>query len=649
MAQATIKVSPQKLYPYEFFQLLGLDMYTPDELADPKRCVYGRNFRLYAPDSLTKRVAVTKRNGHTFYTVPIGETVDQSITSTTGAADQTITILNRVAQKFTAGATGNLTKIDVNIKNDNSGTSPLIVALYSDSSGPGTEIAKSSISNADMTSSYAYVSARFIEAPAVTSGTSYWVVLYQQPEGTGDYKWSSSTSATTANTSSDGGNTWSSASFEMNLKTYVSTSGGVKGVHRYYRSTSSPLTLFAHKSNVYKVTDATGATTSIKGSLSSSATVYDFATVNDKCYFVNGVDAPQVYDGTSVAAVGGSPPTSDNVEVHANHLFLLQPKTNYLVFSDAGAYETFGATSYIYIPSPKTADPVIKIVSSNGVLVCFTRNTKYLLYGTDITTFLVRESPSIKGAVGPTAVCKDEGAVYFVSDDYHVYMFNGTSDTRLNSERIAPILRNCADLSTIKLYVYDKKLFLSYKSAGQSASNHTLVYDLLYQEWLSDEDTYTDYGLNLNSQSDDNTSVRSSSLVGALYYGDQGTSDLGKPIDFDWWSKYMSFGSPAAKHRIKRYYTFLQGQTTPHTVDCQWDADEANSPTSNTVNVSEGGSTWGTGVWGTFVWGTTNFIRTRINVGGQAYKHQFRFVQSGADNKVSLLGFMAYVLPKRPK
>lgn len=641
--------APQTLYPFEFFSMKGLDTYTPDELADPERCVYGRNFRLFAPNDTSRRTALSKRQGHAFYSVPVGETVDQQITSVTGAADQSVGLITWIAQKITAGASGSLTKVDVNVKNSASGTGPLIVAFYSDSSGPSTLLATSSIPAASITGAYQYLSARFIEAPTVVSGTAYWVVCYVQADGSNNYKWSSNTSTTLAKTSGDSGNTWSGASFSMNVKTYVSTTGAVKGAVRYYLSTASPIQLFAHVSDVYKVNDITGAVTSIKGSLSAGATVYDWAPVNDKMYFTNGVDAPMVYDGTTVANVGGSPPVSDNVEVHANCLWLLQPNTNYAIFSDPGAYETFSATSFIYFPSPKTADPVIKIVSVQGTMYCFTRNTKYLLFGTALANFTLRESPASKGAVAATAICKTEENTYFLSDDYHVYSFSGGADTKLSTERVAAILRNMANFSGVKLYADDKKLYVSYTPSGQSVNQHRLVYDLVFNEWLSDEEVYTGYGIGWNSQSDTGQVILSSSQVGALYYGDTGYNDLGKPIKFDWWSKYMSFGAPAAKHRIKRLYTFIQSQITNQSVNVQIDVDEQNAPSSHPIAVLGAGTAWGTGVWGSFTWGSTNFIRTRISVPSANYKHQIRFVQSGVDNKVSILGFSVYVLPKKVK
>lgn len=664
----SIKFSPQTLYPFEFFNLLGLDTYNPDELASPNRCVYGRNFRLYDPGNAERRVALSKRQGHIFYSVPIGETADQQITSVTGAANQPVGLINWIGQKITAGATGNLTRIDVNVKNVASGTGPLIVALYSNNAGsPGTLLATSSITSSSITSSYQYLTARFIEAPVSTSGTVYWVVCYIQSDGLNSYDWSSSTSASTAKTSADGGNTWTSATFEMNVKTYVSTSGEVKGLHRYYRSSASPIQMFAHQTNVYTINDTTGVTTSIKSGLNSSATIYEWTTVNDKTYFVNGFDSPLVFDGSAVNTVGGTHPVASSIEVHSNSLWFLQPNTNYMVFSEPGLYETFDATAFLYVPSPKTADPIIKIVSVQGVMYCFTRNTKYLIFGTTgvegtsagATGLLtIKESPASKGAVSQTAICKDEESTYFMSDDFHIYSFSGTVDTRLSSERVAAYLRNLATLATVKLYVDDKKLYVSYTPTGQTANTNRLVYDLVFSEWLSDEETYTGYGIDWNSQSDTGQFVLASSVVGALYYGDTGYNDLGKPIKFDWWSKYMSFGIPAAKHRVKRYYVFLQGEDGNYTIDCQVDEDNLNSPASNPVDVNIATNVYGTAglKYGTVANGGSGLIYgdgilepTRITVPGEFYKTQFRFVQAGVDNKVGILGFSTYVLPKKPR
>lgn len=644
-----LKFAPQTLYPFEFFALGGLDMYTPDEVNTAQRCVYGRNFRVYDPGSFLQRTALAKREGHIFYSVPVGETVDQQITSTTGASAKACGIVTWIGQKITAGANGNLTRADVNIENVAGGTGPFIVAFYANNGGvPGTLLATSSISSSSITGSLQYLSARFIEAPTVVSGTVYWVVCYTQSDGSNSYAWSSTTSATTAVISVDNGNTWSTTSFAMNTKTYVSTAGGVKGATRFYRSAASPQTLFAQNTNVYTVNDVTGATTSIKSGLSSSATSYDWNSVNDTLYFVNGVDGPQKWDGTTESVAGGSPPNASQVETYANHLFYLQPNTNFVVFSDAGSYESIQATSFLYVPAPKTTDSVIKMIPYGGGMTFLTRNTKYTLLGTDLSSFTVKEATAKKGVVNADAVCADQQFIYFMSNDFHIYAYNGGTDTKLSSERIAAILQTVANTSTIKLEIHDKKLFVHYTPSGQTTNQHRLVWDLVFSEWMNDEDVYVGHGLEWNSQSDTGQWIEASSQVGALYYGDKGFNDLGKPISFDWWGKYNSFGTPAAKKRVKRYYTFLQAQDTNQFVDCQIDVDEQGTPASNPISVGEGGSLWGTAAWGAFTWGEQPFIRSRISVPGQNYKYQFRFVQSGVDNPVGIYGFTTYILPKKP-
>lgn len=658
-----LKFTPQTLYPFNFFELSGLDMYSPDETASVNRCVYGRSFRVFNPGTFLQRSAIAKRQGHIFYTVPVGETADQQITSTTGAADQPVGLITWIAQKITAGANGNLTRLDLNLKNSASGTGPLIVLWCADNSGnPGAVLATSSIPNSSITSSYQYLTARFIEAPAVASGTVYWVVAYIQSDGSNSYSWSSSTSASTAKTSANSGNTWSTAAFEMNVKTYVSTSGGVKGMTRFYRSNASPQTVFAATTHLYTINDVTGAATSIKSGLNASATLYDWVNVNDVLYIVNGFDGPQKWDGTTETTEsitgGGTLPNASQIELYANHVFYLQPNTNFASFTDAGSYETIQATSFLYVPSPKTADPVIKMVAYGGNLSFLTRNTKYTLYGTDLSSFSLREATAKKGAVSPGAVCTDQSFIYFMSNDYHIYAYNGGTDTKLSSERVQAILKAVANTADIKLEVHDKKLFVHYTPSGQTQNQHRLVWDLVFNEWMNDEQVYTGYGLEWNSQSDTGQWTQASSVVGAIYYGDIGYSDVGKPIAFDWWSKYLSYGNPAAKHRVKRHYVFLQGEDGNYDIDCQVDEDNLNSPTSNPVNVNVANNTYGVGghIYGStasggsgLIYGDSVLYPIRLNVPGQYYKTQFRFVNSGVDQQVDILGWSDYVLFKRPR
>lgn len=644
-----IKTTGNNLTETNFFTMAGLNYYAPDELSKDNDSPYARNFRVFQSDDEEARVAISKRNGHRFYSVPIGETNRGEITSTTGAADQSINTVSWLAQKFTVSAAGRLSKVEVNVKNTN-GTGPLMVKIYSDVDGaPGALLATSSIASSSIAGTYGYVAARFIEAPVVATSTDYWIVLHQQSEGTNTYELSSNTSATTAMTSQSG-NTWSATDYALNYKVYVSTDKNIKGVYRYYRTTTSPVTLFVHDTTLYSVNDLTGATTSVGTGLSASATDYRFITVEDVVYFVNGVDVAKKYNGTAMTDMGGSPGVGIDITLHQNLIFILKAD-NSVIWSieDNSSYEVFETDAIQYIPSPKSGDKAFAMVPFQDNLVFFTKNNKWVLYGYDRATFQLRESTANKGAVGLYAIWKNENFIYFVSDDNDVYQFNGGTDKAIGI-KISRAITNVADKDKIRLIVHDGKLRLYFTPSGQSAMQNCLIYDLSYEQWLLDTEIYSGVPIVFNSQNDTQVLVHGSSLIGALYYAETGTSDLGKPIIFDYWTKYYSFSHPSRKHRVKRLYPFINPADGPYYIDVQTDADEANSPISHLVYLGTTGATWGgSDTWGGgALWGGTALKPKRIPIPGQARKHQIRFVQHGVDNPVEIKGFTTYTKIRRP-
>jgi len=644
-----IATKGQGLDERNYFNMRGLNMYQPDEAMPENNSPYATNFRIYDSETEGSHVAISKRDGHTFYSVPIGETDRGNLTSTTGAADQTITTTNWLGQSFTVSASGCLTKVEINIKNDSSGTAPLIVKIYSDSAGsPGALLATSSIKNADIGATYAYETAYFIESPTVSTGTTYWIVAHLQTEGTNNYKWSSTTSATSAKTSNSG-NTWATTSYALNYKVYVSTAGKVKGQTRFYRSTANPEQLFAHDTTLYKVNDGTGATTSIKTGFSASADAYIFQTVNDKVYFVNGVDKPHVYDGSSAVAAGGNPPLASVVTLHKNRLFYLQPNTNRVEFTDLGDYETIGSVNFVYVPSPKTADPVVAMTSFQDNLVFFTKTTKFILYGSSLSSFVLRESTAKKGAAGVKTIASDDNYIYFLSYD-GFYRFNGSTD-QLLSKKIEPILAQIADYQKVRVHVANDRVHIHYQKIGEASERNCILWDAKFEEWMHDTNCFTIEANVWESQSDNQEVIAGSSRVGQLFYYNQGYSDLGRPIEFEYRTKYYSFDHPSRKHRIKRLYTYFRAGESNYNIDVQIDTDYANKPTSNLIPLfSTSFATWGGGyTWGGgTLWGGNILNPTRLTIPGQNRLHQIRFVQNGAENPVKILGFTTYTKLRRP-
>lgn len=640
-----------------FYNLSGLDLYSPDELMRDNMSPYGRNFRMFDDEELTSRVAISKREGHTRYSDVVGEQVNAANTSTTGADTLTVGSINWIAQFFTTSAiitNNNLSRISLRARNTGGGTAPIIVELWSDDSTlPGTKIATSSIDPTTLTSSYAYVDAIFIEAPELEPDTNYWIVVHQQSEGTGVYDFSTTTNGSVAATSSNSGNSWTVQNYALNFNVYSGPEGGVIASHRFYRTTASPETIFvAYNSTgvgLYRVNDATGAVTQITVTLSTSATNYEFVNVDNVCYFVNGVDTPKKYDGTTVTDMGGSPGVAISIRLHKAVLFLLD-SSNRVIYSTPSDLELFESTAFIYIPAPFTADYAEYMETFQDNLLFMTKNTKWVLYGQDVNTFTLRESTSTKGIAGPKAAHKYESFIYFVSPDGDVYAFNGGTDKSIGLN-ISRALDRTADIKDVQVLVHDNLLRIYYAPTGQSQLRDCLVDDLEFFQWEQDTEIYSNGGTVLNSQTDSNVLVHNSSRISRIMYAETGTSDLGKPILFDYWTKYHNFGHPSRKHRLKRLYPLLRAGTGPYFINVDVDADEQNDPVENAISLDAGGSTWGGGdTWGGgATWGTTgNYIQPRISIPGQAVKHQIRFTQHGVDNPVSIVGYSTYTRLRRP-
>jgi hypothetical protein len=618
---------------------LGLDTTTPYTALKDGQSPYFQNCRLYARNSTDRRVAVGTRKGPGFYTLPAGETADVTLTSTTGASNQTATSTTWLAQVFTPSSSGRLTKIDVNIKSGTSPTQHLIIAIYSSSGGsPSTLLATSSILSSNITSTYSYLSARFVEAPSVVSGTSYWIVIYMQAGGSGNYYWSSTTSATTAKSSNSSGGTWSSASYALNYKTYVSTGTKQLGSGRYNPVSGTAKTLMAHGTSMYTVNDVTGALTSIATGLSANATKYYFATSDDKIFWANGNDLPKYYDGTTVAAVTAAAVNSKYVIFHKNRAWFVDPANpTKVIFSDLGDYTTYTSTNLLYVPSPKSGDPITGWIVFQDNLTIFTRKTKYVLYGDDPGNFVLRQSSGKKGAMNQDVIKSDANYIYFLADD-GIYRYNGSQD-QLISDKVQTLVDRISDKTLASAAIHNNYYRLYYPDFGSTTVNSTLLWDTINNFFLYDTETYIDAPLVL----EDNTLVEGSSLTGTLYYAEDAYSDLGKPINFKYWTKY--FGDGLHKIFLRRVIPSIRLQTQPYDLNVYIDIDQRNTASiMYTVNAQASGLTWGDGsTWGggsSIVWGSSVVSTPTSLKGTEAYWHQIRYEQQGVDTPVEILSYL---------
>lgn len=590
------------------------------------------------------------RKGKSFHSAGAGETKDDNQESTTGEADQDFDSTNWVAQEFTTSSAGRLTLLNLRLKNDQSATGDVIVELWSeDSDEPDTMLARSSISATDITDSYAYVSTYFKDAPELATTTDYFVVIYSNGENS--YSIATTSSGSSALTSSNSGGAWSSTSVDVNFQQYYSTAGAVKGLYRARKSDGTIKTLFAHGTVLYSVDDNDGSLTSIKTGLTAGATDYRFETVNDTVYYVNGQDGLRKWDFTTESQVSST--NYSLIKEHKGLMFLAETADpNKVVFSNFADYEIYTSTDFVYVPSPKTGDPVTALVSLNGYLLIFTRKNKFILSGDDNDTFFLEEAPDQNGTFRQETVTQDDNFVYYLSED-GVYQSNG-SEAELLSENMYEELRTLSNKDDCSLVEHKGRIYMFFPESGQAANNRAYVWNPKFSgqsDTMESLDTKVYISRAYSSAFDDELYV-ASSLVGQVFtYESEANdyTDVGGEIEFTLSTHYFSFVSPAVLKQI-RYWNPRFGSTDgDYTIQAQFATDQRdNWQTQSNVSTQGSGTEWGSGAtWGNFTWGSSAEVQSQLYVPGEYRRIALRYTHTGARQPHTFLGHTLVVQSRR--
>lgn len=280
--------------------LRGLDMVTPVDLLKDGRTPFSKNFRLYAQQSDDRRVAVSSRKGPGFFTYPVGETLSASNTASTGASTAKVGVIAGLhAQPLTAPSNGLLTRIDVKVQDVDQASGPISVKIYSDKDGkPYKLMSESSLLGGDIGETANYVTARFLKAPTLVSGTQYWVVLVMQDDGKNEYTLATTTSGTKAWKSDSTLSQIEQQTYALNYRTYLTPSGMDKGSFRFNRDNAQNITVVVFGTSLYRIDESTGQFIEVIGGLSALATEYSFTTGDGKVFWANGFDELTAWNGT---------------------------------------------------------------------------------------------------------------------------------------------------------------------------------------------------------------------------------------------------------------------------------------------------------------------------------------------------------------
>lgn len=629
----------------ETYDLKGINLMAPDQIMPKGESPMAINCRMYARNESETRVAIRTRRGSVGHSTPVGEQEDV-VSTGSPEKDVIFTPSNWVALSFSPNSGGVLSKIELCVKRFDGASGPIIVEIRSDkSSRPDKILAQSSIELSRVSLSYQWLPVQFMDAPTVLERNTYWIVVYTQDEGTGKYALGASSIGYFMSSNTSGGS-WIESEGAILFKTYSSSSGAPKGWTRRVPQNGQNRIIMAHGRNVYAIADNPANPVSISADISPNATKVRFEQIDDKTIWVDGESSAKWYDGTNTTIIGGMNGTPTHVVAHQNRLFWVKKEEPTRVdFSGLYDFESYRNVDFFYVPNPKSPDHITAMVVFQDNLVIFTKETKHILVGSDISSFTRKQAVGTKGALSQEVVAVDRNYIYFMSSDNQLYRFNGVTDELL-SDKVQPELDSIQNHNNCRLSIHDNMLRLHYPKAPSPKVDRVLVYDMINSQFFIDTEhpVIGSSSMNIFGKSE---LVEFSAQAGWVFIGNKGFSDLGKAIDFKYWTPYKSYTSGAAKDRIRKFRPILRASKARYSMWVGRDIDFQKKPDMRAYAVNGEGATWGGGAtWGAnssnpTIWGSTRLVDRASPMSGRGKYTQYRFEKKGVDTPIELYGYIA--------
>jgi hypothetical protein len=281
-----------------------------------------------------------------------------------------------------------------------------------------------------------------------------------------------------------------------------STGTTITGGIEFVKSNGDRIVVVGTSTGKRYTVSPTGAGTEIQTGLTTGTKHY-FESYNDKLIMCNRSNAPSKFDGTTVSALGGSPPTKGGpVKKHGNRIFFLDgDEPSDIVWSALDAEEDYTTATNAGRASisPNDGSDMIDMVPSINELVLLKGARPYRLQGTSPSTFTIANVVPTTGSVGAIST---QGAIFAVNQVWYaarsglvslvgVQQFGDLRES-FASDKIRPYWEpgSAVQLSINRLVdavvAYDpqwNRIYQSVDTDNDGQNDTLLVYDLTTKGW----------------------------------------------------------------------------------------------------------------------------------------------------------------------
>lgn len=293
---------------------------------------------------------------------------------------------------------------------------------------------------------------------------------------------------------------------------------------------------------------------------------YQWGTLNDILYIVNGVNSNRKWTGTGSTAVqGGSPPTVKFVIVHKNRMFGAGSSSNRsrVYFSDLADAESWPALNFLDV-GKGDGDVITGMIVYLDAVVIFKNNSIWFLQGDAPSNYVLRRITNEAGCVNVSSLALVKNTVAFLARD-GVRFFDGIK-TVLSSEKLEGSLNllNTRRFDLASAIVYKNHYYLAVPEGVSLYNNAVWVFDILRASWT----VYRGFNASewcIWRQYNEDLIFFGNALVGNVHQFEEGYHDDGVAIDAFVVTKQVFGKEQEIVHGLRAGYVTVrevQGLTT---------------------------------------------------------------------------------------
>ena len=297
----------------------------------------------------------------------------------------------------------------------------------------------------------------------------------------------------------------------------------------------------------------------------------------------NGADGMKKWDGTTFAALGGTPPNMKSISIHSERLWGTGVKAfpNTVYYSDDLNPENWtggvDASGEIYLPT-WDGGVCIGVSTIFSDLVIFKTNNIYRVLGTYPSVYEVKQVYSSVGAIAEKTIVSAADKAFFLSKD-GLYYYNGVSAFPLLGDMAKDVVINPSYAKNAVSIIHKNVLYCAFPEDNSTANNAVFVYDLgagVLMLWrgvaVSDFMEYDGKLLFANS-------------TGNVYsFSDTATDFDGTAINAFWETPWQDLDAYRVEKTADTLYFYAKGHGTMR-VDMSFDGKTK----AKTVTLSPGG------------------------------------------------------------